>query len=131
VRPAKPFARGNRSPTSNPSRTASARCSRVASTQSCAARARARRSSVEEIDINRRQDLLDDARLHLERARIEQRRARLEAQSLERSREQLAFTLQQGGTRQQGTLAVLGEQIAAANAKVTQALAKAQDLQPS
>jgi multidrug resistance efflux pump len=86
-------------------------------------------ASVDEIDINRRQDLLDDARLHLERARIDQRRARLEAQSLERSREQLAFTLQQGGTRQQGTLAVLGEQIAAANAKVTQALAKAQDLQ--
>src|SRR5262245_48613449 len=86
-------------------------------------------ASVDEIDINRRQDLLDDARLHLERARIEQRRARLEAQSLERSREQLAFTLQQGGTRQQGTLDVLGEQIAAANAKVTQAVAKAQEVQ--
>ncbi|HZN40937.1 MAG TPA: HlyD family efflux transporter periplasmic adaptor subunit [Planctomycetota bacterium] len=86
-------------------------------------------ASVDEIDINRRQDLLDDARLHLERARIEQRRTRLEAQSLERSREQLAFTLQQGGTRQQGTLAVLGEQIAAANAKVIQAVAKTQDLQ--
>ncbi|HEX6810794.1 MAG TPA: HlyD family efflux transporter periplasmic adaptor subunit [Planctomycetota bacterium] len=86
-------------------------------------------ASIDEIDTDRRQDMLDEAMLHLQRARIEQRQTRLEAQALERSRERLAFTLQQGGTRQQGTLDVLGEQISAANAKVAKAVAAAQELQ--